>query len=51
MEVFDTFALSTFPTIRKTGEKLETDRITQAYFSLPKKNNLTIFCLFTRQKL
>lgn len=48
MEVFDTFALLTFPTIRKTGEKLETDRITQANFSLQKKNNLTIFCLFTR---
>lgn len=37
MEVFDTFALSTFPTIRKTGEKSETDRITQANFSLQKK--------------
>lgn len=37
MEVFDTFALSTFPTIRKTGEKSETERITQANFSLKKK--------------
>lgn len=43
MEVFDTFTLSTFPTIRKTGEKSETDRITQANFSLQK--NLTIFYL------
>lgn len=37
MEVFDTFTLSTFPTICKTGEKSETDRITQANFSLQKK--------------
>lgn len=47
MEVFDTFALLTFPTIRKTGEKSETDRITQANFSLQKKKKkyLTIFYL------
>ena len=43
MEVFDTFALSTFPTIRKTGEKSETDRITQANFYLKKKKNLQFF--------
>lgn len=42
MEVFDTFALSTFPTIRKTGEKSETDRITQANFSLQKKKKNTL---------
>lgn len=42
MEVFDTFALSTFPTIRKTGEKSETERITQANFSLKKKKIITL---------
>lgn len=42
MEVFDTFALSTFPTIRKTGEKSETERITQANFSLKKKIIITL---------
>ena len=46
MEVFDTFALSTFPTIRKTGEKSETDRITQANFSLKKKKKKTYNFLF-----
>lgn len=44
MEVFDTFTLSTFPTIRKAGEKSETDRITQANFSLQK--NLTFFLIY-----
>ena len=49
MEVFDTFALSTFPTIRKTGEKSETDRITQANFSLQKKKKKIPYnLLFTR---
>lgn len=51
MEVFDTFALSTFPTIRKTGEKSETDRITQANFSLKKKKKTYNFLFIYKIKV